>query len=276
MPVKYQDQQLIIFESALFRTTSTLIIGNSYLLLIDPTWLPNEIKLIAEHCSRLSEGRKKYLLFTHSDYDHIIAYGRFKEFTTIASKNFTTNTNETKESILEQIRNFDDQYYINRTYRIEYPKISFPISKDNSDLTLGDHSYQFYQGRGHNVDGLISLNKTLGILIVGDYLSNIEFPYIYDSLAFYKATLSCLEEIISKEKVNILISGHGDYATDTNEMRKRIEDSKTYLNALEAAVFSNKPFNLSQLFPRYKYQKIMTKFHEANLALVKQDLMENS
>ena len=46
MKIQFRSDELIIFESALFRTTTSLIIGEQYILLIDPNWLPIELDFI--------------------------------------------------------------------------------------------------------------------------------------------------------------------------------------------------------------------------------------
>lgn len=270
MPIQYRNEQLIIFESALYRTTSTLLVGDDYLLLIDPTWLPNELKEIQEYSELEASGKKKLLLFTHSDYDHIIGCKLFDKYQKIASKNFVDNPE--KDKIIAQIKTFDDQYYIERSYEISYPQIDIPIEKNEHQINFEKETYVFYQAPGHNRDGLITFNETKGILIVGDYLSNIEFPYIYHSLEAYRSTLNLLKELIDSQKVRLLISGHGDHTTDLHEMKRRVQDSKNYLDALEFAVKNNTEFDLSTLFPRYQFPEIMKQFHQANLALVKKEL----
>ena len=172
MKIQYQSKSLVILESSLFRTTSTIIIGKSYLLLVDPNWLPIEIEFIANLIEEIGNNKEKHLLFTHSDYDHIIGYGRFKDYHTIASQNFIDNPN--KENILSQIRAFDDENYIHRDYDIVYPEIKTGISGHSQALRIGSDEHLFWQAKGHNKDGLITLHKTKGVLAVGDYLSNIE------------------------------------------------------------------------------------------------------
>ncbi|MCB0617239.1 MAG: hypothetical protein KDC41_00600, partial [Saprospiraceae bacterium] len=80
------------------------------LLLADPTWLPSEVAAIRTEVDRLGRERPLHLLFTHSDYDHILGYGAFPEARTIASEAFVRNPEA--ENTLEQIRKFDDDYYL--------------------------------------------------------------------------------------------------------------------------------------------------------------------
>ncbi len=270
MKIQYQTDGLVIFESELFRTTTSLVTGADYLLLIDPNWLPGEVEFISQYVDSIAGNREKYLLFTHSDYDHIIGYGKFKSFQTIASENFVIN--KEKETILEQIKVFDDQYYIKRNYPVEYPAINTPIKGDGFTLQLGAEKYVFYQAVGHNKDGIITYNVSKKILITGDYLSNIEFPYVYESFKEYKETLDKLRQIILAEEVDILITGHGDFTTDKKEMMARIEESNAYIKELENVVSENKSFDTDSLFEKYHFPKVMMDFHKKNIDLLQKEM----
>lgn len=270
MKIQYQENDLVVFESELFRTTSSLIIGEEYLLLIDPNWLPREIEFIRQYIESIGGQKEKYLLFTHSDYDHIIGYGKFKNCQTIAAENFVLNPD--KKAILEQINTFDDQYYIKRNYPIVYPEIKIPIKGDNVKLKIKTDEYIFFQGVGHNKDGLITFNASRKILIVGDYLSNIEFPYVYESFKEYKNTLNKLQDLMEANDIRILIPGHGDCTNDKTEMLERIETSRAYIQALEMLVEKGEPFDLEALFKKYHFPKIMTEFHNNNLKLLKKEI----
>ena len=270
MKIQYQSPELIVFESALFSTTTTLIIDELYILLVDPNWLPLEIDFIADWINTNAYKKEKYLLFTHSDYDHIIGYGKFIPYKTIASQQFVDN--EKKNDILNQIISFDDENYIKRDYEIIWPKIDIVISQDPTSLEICQDDYVFYQARGHNSDGIITYNKSKNILIAGDYLCDIEFPYVYDSMREYVRTLGKFEEIIENEEVKMLIPGHGNISTTKEEMRKRIKKANQYLSDLEKSLKSGTEFDLEQLFTDYHFPIIMKKFHEANVALMKKEL----
>ena len=270
MKIQYQSEELVVFESSLFRTTSSLVISDEYLLLVDPNWFPLELDFIETYVENLKHTGKRYLLFTHSDYDHIIGYHKFKSFQTIASQNFIDS--KTKQSVLDQIIALDDDNYVKRNYEIVYPAITTPIKSDGEQLKLGSQDYVFYQARGHNKDGLITHNTSQGILIVGDYLSDIEFPYLYDSFELYTSTLNKLEKIINENDIKTLVSGHGDITHDKEEMLTRINDSRYYIRDLEKSVTDNSPFDLDALLSRYDFPQVMTKFHNKNLELLKKEI----
>ncbi len=269
MKRQYTSPHLTVFESELFRTTSTCIVTDAYLLLVDPNWLPSEIKTIQAFAAAQSAGKEKHLLFTHSDYDHIIGYGAFPGFKTIASQRFVDNPKANEQ--LQQTIAWDDEHYIRRDYPLSYPTIQHAIAGDGQDLRIGPDDYRFYQAPGHNYDGLLTFNRSRGILIVGDYLSNIEFPYVYHSFAAYRATLNTLETIIASGEVQILITGHGDHTTNREEMERRICKDRAYLDGVETAVRSGQPFDFAKLMAGYDFPIVMGAFHEKNLLVAKRE-----
>ncbi|MFK7948566.1 MAG: MBL fold metallo-hydrolase [Saprospiraceae bacterium] len=270
MRIQLQTPQLTIFESALFRTTSTVIQTDDFILIVDPNWLPIEIQTIRDYVDSIKGNKPIYLFFTHSDYDHIIGYNAFPEAKTIASKAFVENQDKAK--ILQQINNFDDENYVKRAYKIVYPTIDFVINNDSEILKIGNTKLQFFNAFGHNADGLFLWIEKLGILVVGDYLSNIEFPYIYHSGTLYLQTLQVVEQLIKTQKINYLITGHGDYTAEKKEMKQRIADSYEYIFLLINSIKSGQKFNLNWLWQRYDFPKVMTRFHEGNLKILRKEL----
>lgn len=257
---------LTLFESELFRTTSTCLHTEEYLLIVDPNWLPSEVATIHAYCETQGAGKDRYLLFTHSDYDHIIGYGAFNGgFQTIASQRFVDNPQRADQ--LRQTQEWDDEYYISRPYPLVYPAIDLAIRGEGTKLNIGNDEYHFYQAPGHNYDGLLTFNRSRGILIVGDYLSNIEFPYVYHAFADYRATLDKLEHLLDTETVHLLISGHGDPTDRPEEMRRRLADSRAYLDAVDQAVTGGQPFDFDGFVSRYDFPVIMRRFHDKNIAL---------
>lgn len=240
------------------------------MLLIDPNWLPIEIEFIKKYIRNIRVKQEMYLAFTHSDYDHIIGYGAFEGYKTIASEAFVNNTD--KGSIVDQIKDFDDSYYVSRSYEVVYPSIDMVITDVDDTLILGGDVFKFYDARGHNQDGMLIHNETKNTLVVGDYMSNIEFPYVYHSFARYEQTLASIEKIVDENEGILLVTGHGDYTDEKGELVKRLSDSSLYLNKLKRSIQDNEAFDLEWLFERYEFRKVMTDFHNGNVQLMKQEL----
>ena len=268
--IQYKTPQLTVFESALFRTTSTLVETDDLILLVDPNWLPIEIEHIQFALSKKSSTKPLFLLFTHSDYDHIIGYRAFENAKIIASQAFVDNKN--KASILQQINDWDDENYIKRSYPIEYPEVDILIKTDGQQLQIGQTTLTFYLAPGHNIDGIFTLLAPLGIWIAGDYLSNIEFPYIYHSSLEYEKTLAKVQPILINHRPQILVTGHGDVALSTKEILQRQADSFAYIKALRQSIENEQIFDFDHLMKAYNFPKIMKQFHDGNATLMKKEL----
>jgi glyoxylase-like metal-dependent hydrolase (beta-lactamase superfamily II) len=268
MQTIYTAPGLTVYQSALFQTNATIIQTDHYVLVVDPNWLPQEVEFLYQTAEAAGAGKEKYLLFTHSDYDHIIGYGRFAAYTTIASQNFVDNPEP--EAALAGIRKFDDEYYIQRSYEITYPKIDLAIGGEGERLQIGNDHYQFFQARGHNRDGLIAWLPERGIVVAGDYLCAVEFPYLYDSYEHYLKTLTTLENILLKKAgFKQLIVGHGPVAIQTDEVKNRLAAARSYLTELLSSVREDRVFPLAEWLGKYDFPGIMAKFHAGNVELVK-------
>jgi glyoxylase-like metal-dependent hydrolase (beta-lactamase superfamily II) len=270
MKIQFRNQHLSVFESALFRTTSSLIETEDFLLLVDPNWLPMEIEFIQQEVKKKLGEKPLYLLFTHSDYDHIIGYKAFDGAQVIASQEFVDNKG--KEKILEQINDWDDENYIKRAYPILYPEVNIPIQKDGQQLKIGSYTLTFYLAPGHNQDSIFTIIEPLGIWIAGDYLSNIEFPYIYFSSHAYEKTLAKVDTILATHPIQYLITGHGDMAFNIAEIQKRKKESLTYIQELRTALQNDLSYDFSRLMQSYQFPKIMKAFHDGNVKLMKKEI----
>ena len=221
-----------VFESSLYRTNSCVLNLGDAVIVVDPTWLPEEIKAIRSYVDGILDGNPLYLFFTHSDFDHILGYGAFPEARVIASDRFAKNNR--KGEIIKEIQEFDDRYYIVRPYGLDYPFTDFAINTDGQNMNIGGSELLFTLAPGHTYDGAMLIWPEAGIIVAGDYLSNIEFPFIYHSYEDYKHTLESLLKTISAiESINILIPGHGDIEAGRPEIMARIHKDLMYLDLLK-------------------------------------------
>lgn len=266
--IQYKNEQLTVFESQLFKTTSTVIQTEDCIIVVDPTWLPTEVIEIRQYINKMKGNKPLYLLFTHSDWDHILAYGAFPDAIIIASEAF--NEREDKEQILEQIREFDDKYYLDRDYPILFPKVDIIVREDGQVLKIGNTLLTFYIAEGHTNDGIYTIIEPLGIWLSGDYLSDVEFPYIYFSSKKYEETLTKTETILQKHDVRVLIPGHGHVTESKEEIHKRKQDSFNYIKELRSNIQAGRESHY--LMGNYSYIRGMKDFHEGNIALFKKEL----
>jgi len=272
MKIQYQDSTTTIFESALYQTTSSVINLENFILIVDPNWLPIEIITIQLHVKKISKFKPIYLLFTHSDYDHIIGYRAFPNAKVIASEAFQNNPE--KEKIIAQINNFDDENYILRNYPIEYPKVNIVVSGDFQKIEIEGTEFIFCQAVGHNSDGIFTMIPSLGIFITGDYLCEVEFPFIYVSGFQYVETLEKAKKIINQYEPKILIAGHGLFSKNKKEMLDRVKEAEKYIFEIILSIKNKMPFDLASFLKKYHFPKNMISAHEKNVEILEKELKE--
>lgn len=265
--IQYTDKRLTVFESQIYKTTSTVIETEDAVIVADPCLLPAEVEEIRNHVMSIKGTRPIYLIMTHSDWDHIVGAGAFPEATVIASSAFQSKK---PEDILEQVAAFDDQYYIDRNFPVLYPEADVVVTKDGEQLKIGDTTLTFYEAKGHTDDGIFIIVEPLGIWIAGDYFSDIEFPFIYSSSKDYIETLEKTEMILTKHQINLLVPGHGHIAFGKDEIIKRKNNGLSYINGLKQAIISKAEHEY--LIAPYPYKRGLIACHEENVQFLLKEL----
>lgn len=271
--IHFKQAGICVFHSALYQTTATVIDTPDLVLVVDPNWLPHEIDEMASYVRSVRGKKPLYLLFTHSDYDHIIGWQAFPDAITIASEAFVQN--EAKEKEIQEILAFDDKYYIQRNYPIEYPDIQIAIRKDEDFLSFEHTRIRFWLAPGHNADGLFAVIEPLGIWLAGDYLSDVEFPFIYHSLEAYQHTLKKAAHIVGKVRPKVLVPGHGAVTEVPSVMAQRILFSEQYLSALINHVKGEEVFDEEELLRQYAFPEGLRSSHHENLKLIRTSIQKS-
>lgn len=224
--IQFENEYLTVFQSVLYQTTTAIVKTDEAIIMTDPNWLPQEVEEIQVYIEQIIGQRKLYIIYTHSDYDHIIGAGAFPNATTIASKAFCDRID--KEAVLQQIHQFDAQYYVERRYPVLYPTVDIVIEQDGQQLQLGETICTFYFAPGHTKDGLFTIIAPLGILLAGDYLSNVEFPFV-ENVNEYMSTLHKVQALFDNHQFSTLVPGHGATTDDEQQIMRRIQQSLEYL-----------------------------------------------
>ncbi len=263
------NRNIEVYQSQLFQTNTTIIKTDSAVFLIDPNWLPNEIEFLQNRILQIQKNNQLVLLFTHSDYDHIIGYRAFRPHATIASEAFVLNSS--KAHTLKQIAAFDDSNYITRNYPIVYPTITHPVTTDGERLIINNETIETYQAKGHNEDGIITFFEKEKILVVGDYVSNVEFPYIYYSSLEYESTLLKIENLLLQNTIEYIIPGHGGIINQQQSL-EIIQSNRKYIKEVRTAILAKTSLLLKNFDVPRGYPKIMSKYHIDNVKLIQKEL----
>lgn len=262
----YRDPSVTVFQSALYKTNSTVVKTEDAILVVDPALLPKEVEEIRQEVNEIRGERPVLLIFTHSDFDHIIGYKAFEAEKVFMSKAMAENPR--KEELLEEALHFDEKHYIERSYPVVYPEGNFLVYRDAVQYRHGQTKMTFYLTPGHTADSMMVVVWQLGLCIAGDYLSNIEFPFITHSSVEYEKTLEKLPHIHDRNWFTRLVPGHGDPALSINDWLQRRTESLAYIYALRESIATSVPFDETSLWTRYRFPRSQQKCHADNVALM--------
>jgi glyoxylase-like metal-dependent hydrolase (beta-lactamase superfamily II) len=258
----FNENNITVFQSELFKMNSTVVITKDLVLVVDPGYLPNEINEIRYFVDTIKQDKAVFLFFTHSDFDHIVGNGAFPDAKKIASRQFVNSSLKNKQ--LKDIISFDDDFYIDREYKTEYPIIDYVINSDGHELKIGETLITFYQAFGHTEDGLFAFIDNNHLLIAGDYLSDVEFPFVYHSFKEYEKTLDSFKRVTRDKSKLILVPGHGSVTKDEQEIQRRINTSSDYFSLIKNEQ-NDHAFKRFLLEKGYNYRTNLFKRHQENL-----------
>lgn len=264
----YQSEHVHVFQSELYQTNAMVIEKEDLVLVVDPNYLPSEVDAIRRYVDEIRGSRELYLFFTHSDFDHIAGYGSFTDCKVIAGAAFANHPDKAER--IEVVARLDDEFYIDRPYEIVFPTVDIAIGHEGQQLTVGSTVLTFQTAFGHNRDGLMCHVAPLNLLITGDYVSDIEFPFIFDTYANYRSTLSKIAAYSEESPALLLLPSHGSVTSEQSEVMSRIEASEDYLALTEMLLESveDSRFEDFMSLHGYRYKRGFRLRHEENMKLL--------
>ena len=229
-----------LWSSHVWQTRSARITTPRGVVLIDPTYFPDEIDNIfrdADHVlrDRPAERRERLAVYTHSDWDHVVAAPRLESWRQVAHRRVAEKPEPAKRKIVEEIAAFDRAWYVLRD-RWAYPRIDVPVGDDEAIDLAGEPARAIWTP-GHTEDAMALILVERGVMIAGDLLSALEFPFVYHSVRAYRQTLDRVANLIDEHAVRCVIPGHGPIAADPAEIQRRLDDDRRYLADLGRTAF---------------------------------------
>lgn len=236
---------LFLFKSVLWQMNSPVLARGGEALVVDPGYFPLEVAAVREFVDR--EGLAPRVLFTHGDFDHVVGWPEFPSAPRWGSAAMLTRD---RARVERQIHEYDAQFYIERDHPFTFPSLDVRLPAGGAAglaaaganaparLRLADLELLFYSAPGHTADGVITVVPDLRLAICGDYLSDLEFPFVEDSLAGYRATLALLAQLTAEFGIETLVPGHGPLAFSRAAILQRVAQDQAYLAALAAAAAS--------------------------------------
>jgi hydroxyacylglutathione hydrolase len=215
------------FESALWQTSSLLLVADGEAVVVDPCISADEVARIARRAAALG-ARVTHLLVTHADWDHVCGIAAFPE--AVAAMGAATATLVSGGEPHEEIRARAAE---RRLAIAGEPRVDRVLDVGTAHQ-VGPFVVETLALRGHTPDGTAYRFRELDLLAVGDHLSASEFPFV-SSTSEYRATLAGLVDLLRTDPPAHVVPGHGPALT-TTQATTIAEADLAYLRALRDAV----------------------------------------
>jgi glyoxylase-like metal-dependent hydrolase (beta-lactamase superfamily II) len=215
------------FESALWQTSSLLLVAEDGAVVIDPCISAEEVARIAGRAATLG-ARVTHVLVTHADWDHVCGIAAFPG--AVATMGARTAEIVASGEPLEVIGKRAAAYGLT----IEgAPRVDRALAVGIAHQ-IGPFVVETVALRGHTPDGTAYRVRELDVLAVGDHLSAVEFPFAL-STSEYRTTLASLIDLLQSDPPAHVVPGHGPALTAA-EALTIAEADLVYLHALRDAV----------------------------------------
>jgi glyoxylase-like metal-dependent hydrolase (beta-lactamase superfamily II) len=189
--------------SALWQTNAVALRAGEEAMLIDSPYFPDELEMLPE-VLRQSGFDPVGLIATHADWDHLLGRFAFPDASLGVAESTATRIREEPGVAQKRLRDADNQYYVRRPQPLSlgsYQPLPVP-----GKLELGPEEIELYPAEGHTDDGMILFARWCGVLVAGDYLSDVELP-TWANKELYRKTLDRLRGLVAD--ATVVVPGHG-------------------------------------------------------------------
>jgi glyoxylase-like metal-dependent hydrolase (beta-lactamase superfamily II) len=219
----------LVVTSGFWQTNAIALRVGEEAVLIDSPYLPDELDAL----SGLLAGagfEPDGLLATHADFDHLLGRLAFPGMTLGLAESSVERLQREPGDAQRALRQYDAEFYVSRPAPLALGQVqALPVP---GHVEIGARELELHPAEGHTPDGMALFDRAQGLLIVGDYLSDVEIPWISEggSLADYRATLARLAPLV--EEANTVVPGHGA-PHDRETTLRLLDEDVDYLDALE-------------------------------------------
>jgi hydroxyacylglutathione hydrolase len=202
------------WPSVLWQTTTLEVVRDGERLLVDPGIAPWEVEEAARDGAA-------HVLITHADWDHVMGIGLLPGATVWAGSAAAVRirSGEAKASVESQAK-----VYGVPLEGLEGLRVDRELPAQPDTFRLGPWQAECHSTTGHTPDGVTTWLPEEGLLVVGDYLSEQEVPFIYDSAWNYRTTLHTLIGLIERHEPAHVVVGHGSPHTAARAAEIAAED----------------------------------------------------
>ncbi len=223
------NRDAIVVTSLLWQTTATAVRAGEEAMLVDSPYFPEEIELLPTVLAQAGF-TPNALLATHADFDHLLGRLAFPPLALGVAESTAMRLRESPGEAQRELRDADAEHYVQRPRPLSLGQTEpLPVP---GRLELGEQELELHPTDGHGPDGVAVFAPWLGLLVCGDYLSDVEIPIVAEggSRADYRATLARLAPLV--ERAETVVPGHGAPHSRDRAL-ELLEEDAGYLEALE-------------------------------------------
>jgi len=219
---------VIVVTSRFWQTTCTLVRSGTEAFCIDSPVLPDELELLPAIAAQ-AEFRVVGCLATHADWDHLLGRYGFGDAPLGLAESTAARLRNEPGAAQRELRDFDEENYVERPAPLvlSAPQ-SLPVP---GHCGIGERELELHPTEGHTLDGMAIRIPWAEVVIVGDYVSPVEIPWISasGSASAYLATLDRLEPLVAA--AGHVVPGHGT-PLDGERALAILREDRAYLEAL--------------------------------------------
>ena len=216
----------LVLTSRIWQLNAVALRAGEEAVLIDSPYFPDELELLPQVLAQAGF-EPNGLLATHVDFDHVLGRLAFPGLALGVAELSAERLARSPGAVQRSLRDSDASFYVERPLPLSLGSVqALPVP---GRVELGGEELELHPAEGHTDDGMALLAPWLGLLAVGDYLSDVELPAL-GSLDAYRATLARLAPLV--ERADTVVPGHGSVLSRDSALRILDEDAE-YLDALE-------------------------------------------
>jgi glyoxylase-like metal-dependent hydrolase (beta-lactamase superfamily II) len=221
---------VIVLTSRIWQTNCTIVHAGEECFVIDSPILPEELQALPTLLEQ-SGWRLSGLLATHGDWDHLLGRLVFPLASLGCAQSTAARMGAAPGEPQRELRAFDEQFYLERSRPLTLGSLQeLPVP---GRCGIGERELELHPAAGHTADGMAVWIPWTRVLVVGDYLSDVEIPYFGEgggTLEAYRSTLQRLRALVAGAQY--VVPGHGP-ALDSPTAARVLEEDFAYLGAVE-------------------------------------------
>ena len=218
----------LVATSRMWQTNAVAVRAGGEAMLIDSPYFPDELDALPGVLAQAGF-EVDALLATHADFDHLLGRLAFPGMSLGVAESTGERLRLEPGAPQRELRDLDARFYVSRPSPLALGQMQGLPVPGSVELGAEGAELELHPTEGHTADGMALFARWLGVLVVGDYLSDVEIPMVVD-VEEYRSTLDRLRPLV--EAAATVVPGHGSPHDRPTALRLLDEDI-AYVEALE-------------------------------------------